>query len=230
VFVSCTDLLLSVGKVRAMLHKECKKSSRRSLTVVLTFSFSVLYTREKYSASAIVGCVLVVIGFVAAVYDPRETCSINGFLLGTFGAVFVVAYSFLAQGLSRLMPTGDVMFYTNVLVAILLALPALASIEDALPLTSVNTLALLLCSCVASVAVNWATLNQIKRTSPLTHTLSTTCKAVVQTAVDAVLRSISLAPMFVLASALVFAGSFTYATASAKRVFAIRRVGEVLIE
>jgi len=199
----------------------------RSLTVVMTFATSVFLLGDQYSIGALLGCAFVVVGFIGAVYDPRHTCGAAGFAVGTLGSVFVAAYAFFAQRLSKTMSMSDTMFYTNASVVLLLLLPAAYSlfvhvddVIDASPETLVNFSFLLGASCVGSIAVNWATLNQLKVTSPLSHTLSTTFKSVAQTALDAALRDVHVAPAFVLASLLVFSGSYMYAMAKGSHVAA----------
>lgn len=205
----------------------------RALTVVLTFASAAVFGGERYTSAAVCGCGLVVVGFVGAFYDPAQPCGRDGFAVGAVGSVFTVAYAFAAQRLARALArdgggNAELMFYCNAWVALLFALPSLRTLlagaerADALPLASPALWAALLGSCVASVAVNYASVNQIARTSPLAHTLSTTVKAIVQTTLDALWRGAPLASL-AASSLLVVVGSALYALS--KRPVAQRRAG-----
>lgn len=195
----------------------------RAMTVAISF-LSALLLGERFALGAVVGVGLVVVGFVSAIYDPAETCSRAGFLVGTIGSAFTVAYTIAAQRLARYLGAHDgggnaeLMLYTNAIVVVG-ALPV--AFMQALAGDASNALAwrslasphvgvAMLGSCIASVAVNFASVNQISRTSPLTHTLSTTIKSLAQTMLDALMRA---APLAALATStlLVVTGSLFYA-------------------
>ena len=195
----------------------------RAMTVAISFVSATLLG-ERFALGAVVGVGLVVVGFVSAVYDPTETCSRSGFVVGTIGSAFTVAYTFAAQRLARALAAHDggsaeLMFHTNALVVVgalpVALLQALAGDASNVALAwrslaSPRVSATLFGSCIASVGVNFASVNQIARTSPLTHTLSTTIKSLAQTMIDALWRA---APLAALASSslLVVTGSTLYA-------------------
>jgi GDP-fucose transporter C1 len=185
----------------------------RSLTVIISLCWS-SYCGDKISSYSVLGCILVVSGFLLAYHDPSETCDMNGYALGSVGAVFVVAYTFMVRSQLRTLSIIEVMLFTNAWIVVL-SLPAAVafamttdSLSAALP--STPSLLSLFASCVASASVNFASVNQVEKTSPLTHSLSTTCKSVLQSVIDAKMRNTALTAQFWIATGVIACGSLVY--------------------
>jgi len=191
----------------------------RSLTILFSIAVSYLAFGKKTSALSAVGCGVVVVGYVVAT-GGEVNVSLQGLFFGCLSSLFVALNAiFVKQSLAVVDDNQWVlMFYNNVNAAIILPLiiyatevEALVDAADAMASSSFFTMLLIVGS--FGFLINIASFLQIKVTSPLTHNVSGTFKACVQTVIAALIFQNPTTPFFWLGFFLSMLGTSIYSYA-----------------
>ncbi|XP_074593323.1 GDP-fucose transporter nac [Brevipalpus obovatus] len=201
----------------------------RSLTTVFNVILTYAVLGEKTSSQAILCCAVIIIGFFmgvdqeskskaqeAALDDTASTLSISGVVFGILASFFVSLNSILTK---KILPAVDgnvwmLTFYNNIngliLFTFLIAgtgeVPVIANYEG----YGTKFWALMTLSGVFAICIGFVTGLQIKVTSPLTHNISGTAKACVQTVLAVIWFKEIKSVMWWISNMLVIFGSAAY--------------------
>lgn len=159
----------------------------RALTIVFNIALTYFFLGSKTSARAIAACVVVVAGYVMGV-EGEINFDLRGVVFGLASSLFVALYSIFVKRVLPVLKNDEflLLIYNNVIAMLLL--PVVIVFADELPdifaysqLFSAHFLQLTLLTGVFGFLINISTFLQIKHTSALTHNVSGTAKACVQT-------------------------------------------------
>mmetsp|Transcript_13465 Transcript_13465/g.13532 ORF Transcript_13465/g.13532 Transcript_13465/m.13532 type:complete len:326 (+) Transcript_13465:205-1182(+) len=158
----------------------------RSLSIVFNVIFTFCLLRKPTSFLTCSTLLVVILGFVVGI-DGEINFSLIGTACGVFSSVFVSLNSIYT---SKILPKVDndksLLLYYNNYNASLLFIPLIVIfehemiIEEAHKLTSLVFWATMTVTGVMGFAIGLVTVMQVKATSPLTHNISGTAKAAVQ--------------------------------------------------
>lgn len=161
----------------------------RSMTIVFNLMLTYFLRGEHPSRSSIAACLIVVIGYILGCEGEIQV-SAHGVLFGLLGSLCVAVYS---MHVKRILPVVDnnswrLLTYNNINASLLF--PLLISLEPtSIKLifqsdqwSNVNMWLIVVCSGAFGFLINIASFAQIRATSALTHNVSGTAKAGVQTA------------------------------------------------
>eukprot|EP01098_Paradermamoeba_levis_P015610 TRINITY_DN8019_c0_g1_i2.p2 TRINITY_DN8019_c0_g1~~TRINITY_DN8019_c0_g1_i2.p2 ORF type:complete len:453 (-),score=124.41 TRINITY_DN8019_c0_g1_i2:82-1440(-) len=188
----------------------------RSLTILFNIVFTFYLLGQRTSSRAIQACLVVMVGFILG-SKGEANFSWNGIIFGVISSLFVSLYSIYVK---KAMPVVNdnqwkLMGY-NTTSSLILMLPivffsgewtALVSSTHFYSRTFWLTMTL---TGVFGYILNIAIYLQIKYTSPLTHNLSGTAKATVQTLLSVWIYKNEITPMNGFGIFLVILGSFLY--------------------
>lgn len=190
----------------------------RSLTTVFNVILTFVVLKQKTSPAALTCCAVIVFGFFLGCDQEGASFSLSGVLYGA-GASFFVSLN--AIHTKKTLPSvGNsvwlLSFYNNVISVALLALLMLVTGEFSTVyyyehLTSFHFWLLMSLSGFFGFAIGFVTGLQIQVTTPLTHNISGTAKAAVQTVLAVVWQSQSKTLLWWLSNCFVLFGSAFYA-------------------
>ena len=189
----------------------------RSLTIVFNVMFTFYFLGESTSTAVIASLATVVTGFFVG-----SSSEINFSLLGTaFGVASSLFVSLNSIYTKKMMPIVDNNQWTlaayNNMNAVIMFVPFVLYFEGGLLLENAHKMlssqywALMLLSGVFGFLIGIVTIMQIKVTSPLSHNISGTAKACVQTVLALLIWRNPTTLTNLLGVALVLLGSFGYA-------------------
>lgn len=162
----------------------------RSLVLPITIALTPLLLKENVSLRTIGCCLVILVGFGVGILGEKELrVSLKGIIFGALSSLSTALHAIIIkQAFAKVEEKSpfDMIYYNNVLSALIL-LPLL--VFEAKPLiSSINASdssfrALLIGTLVAGtmgLLVNFASFLQIKVTSPLTHTVASAARGVLQ--------------------------------------------------
>ena len=156
----------------------------RSLTIIFNIILSYLLLKEKTSIRAILACIGVLIGFVLGI-EGEINLSTIGVVFGVLSSIFLALYSILVKWSLDLVDGNQyVLMEYNTLVAIVLMFPFVYFNDEFdvfTPMRSKKFWGMQTLAGVTGFVINIAIFLSIKYTTPLTHNLSGTVKACLQT-------------------------------------------------
>lgn len=162
----------------------------RSLVLPITIALTPLLLKEKVSYRAIGCCVIILVGFGVGMLGERELkVSLKGIIFGALSSLSTALHAvIIKQAFEKIEEKSpfDMIYYNNVLSALIL-LPVLGfeikPLMNAFKLNIDSINALLIGTLIAGTTgllVNFASFLQIKVTSPLTHTVASAARGVLQ--------------------------------------------------
>ena len=189
----------------------------RSLTIVFNVLFTYMMLGEKTSRTTLVCLGLVIAGFFVG-SGGEVHFSLLGTLFGVASSVFVSLNSIWTK---KAMPIVDgnqwaLAAYNN-MNAVLMFVPIVLVVEGSVLLSNLRLLqtaaywGLMMVGGAFGFGIGIATILQIKLTSPLTHNISGTAKACIQTVLALFIWRNPTTPANLAGIALVLLGSFLYA-------------------
>jgi solute carrier family 35 (GDP-fucose transporter), member C1 len=162
----------------------------RSLVLPITIALTPLLLKDKVSLRVIGCCLIILVGFGVGLLGEKELrVSLKGIIFGVLSSLSTALHAIIIkQAFSKIEEKSpfDMIYYNNVLSALIL-LPLLGfeagSIIKAIKMND-ETLKALTIGIVAAgtmgLLVNFASFLQIKVTSPLTHTVASAARGVLQ--------------------------------------------------
>lgn len=192
----------------------------RSLTIIFNVAFTYLVMGQKTSQRALLAVATVFIGYVIGSSSELRvsSLSIRGSIFGILSSLFVSLY---AINVKRTMAHvgGNkwiLMWYNNVIASLLMPPLILMFGEPSVLVASPRVYEftfwshMVLMTGVFGFLINIATYAQIQATSPLTHNISGTAKAGVQTLIALIMLREPIAFEGVFGLFLVLGGSLSY--------------------
>ncbi|KAL6050420.1 GDP-fucose transporter 1-like isoform X1 [Balamuthia mandrillaris] len=188
----------------------------RSLTILFSIALTYVLLDKTTSLAAMRACLVVVVGFVLGV-KGEVNFNFLSVVFGTSSSFFVALYSIYVKKKSAVVNDNQwqLLMYNNVLAAVLLLPIVLMSGEASMLLHSKmfwqrDYWFTMIITGVFGFLINIATFLQIKYTSALTHNLSGTAKACVQTVLSIFIWRNPVSLMNAIGIFLVIIGSFWY--------------------
>ena len=201
----------------------------RSLTIVFNVVFTFALLGERTGVGTMATLAVVIAGFFIG-SGTEVNFSAAGTLFGVASSAFVSLNAIYTKKVMPLVEHNQwaLATYNNINAAILFAVLSVALGEPAVLLASdvIVTPAfwvLLAVSGVTGFAIGIATIMQIQVTSPLTHNISGTAKAGVQTVLALAIWRNPTTPLNLLGTAVVLLGSFLYALQRTRELDAAAR-------
>lgn len=162
----------------------------RSLVLPITIVLTPLLLKESVSLRIIGCCAFILIGFVVGILGEKELkLSLKGIIFGVLSSFSTAMHAIIIkQAFAKIEEKSpfDIIYYNNVLSALIL-LPILGfEVQPIMAAVKENgeaIRALLIGTTVAGTVgllVNFASFLQIKATSPLTHTVASAARGVLQ--------------------------------------------------
>lgn len=158
----------------------------RCLTLVFNVIFQYFFLQKSTSSSVLLTLVVIIFGFVIGI-DGELDFNMIGTAAGVMSSIFVSLNSiFTARMLPKVENDNNALQYYNNLNACFLFFPLIALFEVEVLANNLDKLVSLFfwtCMTVTGVfgyAIGLVTMMQIKATDPLTHNISGTAKAAVQ--------------------------------------------------
>lgn len=163
----------------------------RSLTTVFNVAFTYFLINEPVSRGALICCALIVLGFILGIDQESVigSLSVIGVIFGIASSLFTSLFSiYTKKTLAKLDKNIWVLVLYNNINAIILCTPLLIIHGDVQALISDKVIsptfwALLSASGIMAFFISIVTNASIKYTSPLTHNISGTAKACLQTVI-----------------------------------------------
>jgi len=165
----------------------------RALTIVFNIVFSYFILGQSTSRNAILCCFVVVVGYIMGC-DGEVNFNWTGVIYGILSSVFVCLYSIYVKYKLPVLDNNEwrLLIYNN--INALFMMPAIIYLSDEIPAV-VNSPSLFemrfwnlnLITGMFGFLINIATFLQIKYTSALTHNVSGTAKACVQSVLGVVI-------------------------------------------
>ncbi|VDM33523.1 unnamed protein product [Hydatigera taeniaeformis] len=189
----------------------------RSLTTVFNVVLTYLILRRKTCYKAIACCGVIIAGYITSVLQENElgTLSLSGLFYGLSASFSVSLFSILT---SKNLPHvgGSVWrltFYNNLNTSVLFIVVLRGKIFKKFPLSYVGLFfwSMMLISGIFGFAISYTTTWQIQVTSPLTHNISGTAKAAVQTIIATVISLHFKSVLWWVGNGMVVVGSMAYA-------------------
>lgn len=182
---------LCLHKIDAMMYQIA-----RSLVLPITVMLNPFLGNSHISKQLLLSCAIIFVGFIIGVFGDRElgsqSLSLFGILCGVLSAITTSIHSFVIKssfGVYESKGPFDLVYLNNILSAIFLVPFLIGEIVfHKNPLASFyalnpKTFSLgLIVSGFMGLIINYAGFLQIKVTSPLTHTVSSAARGVLQTA------------------------------------------------
>ncbi|XP_076677486.1 GDP-fucose transporter nac [Andrena cerasifolii] len=162
----------------------------RSLTTVFNVIFTYLILGQKTSLKCITCCGLIVIGFWLGVDQEHlaGSLSVIGTIFGVLGSLTLSIYSIhMKQVLPKLNQNIWLLSYYNNAYSVIIFLPLMVANGEHITVYNYDKIgswlfwAAMVIGGICGFAIGYVTALQIKVTSPLTHNISGTAKACVQT-------------------------------------------------
>jgi len=188
----------------------------RSLTILFNIVFTYYILNETTSWPATRSCLVVVIGFVVG-SGGEANFTWLGVIYGVTSSLFVAMYSIYVK---KVLPVVDgnhwkLMMYSTVLsIFLLVPVMIIAGEQDIIMnhpvIYDMNFWYAMTITGVFGFLINIAIFLQIKYTSPLTHNLSGTAKATIQTLISVAIFQNEITPLNAIGIFLVIFGSFLY--------------------
>lgn len=162
----------------------------RSLVLPITIALTPLLLKESVSLRIIGCCCIILLGFGVGILGERELrVSIKGIIFGALSSLSTALHAIIIkQAFAKVEEKSpyDMIYYNNVLSAVIL-LPILGfeakslvtlfkSNEEAIKMLMIGTII----AGAMGLLVNFASFLQIKVTSPLTHTVASAARGVLQ--------------------------------------------------
>jgi solute carrier family 35 (GDP-fucose transporter), member C1 len=189
----------------------------RSLTIVFNVIFTYMMLGEVTSRTTLICLGMVIVGFFVG-SGGEVNFSLIGTLFGVSSSVFVSLNSIYTK---KVMPIVDGNQWTlaayNNMNAVLMFIPIILVVERDVLLANLHVMTqgyywmLMWIGGGFGFLIGIVTILQIKLTSPLTHNISGTAKAGVQTVLALAIWQNPTTPANLAGIALVLAGSFLYA-------------------
>jgi len=158
----------------------------RSLSIVFNVIFTYLLLSKPTSFFTCMTLIIVIIGFIVGI-DGEVNFSLLGTIAGVLSSVFVSLNSiYTAKILAKVDNDKSLLLYYNNLNASVLFLPLIILFETEVIFNNTEKLfSVVFWSCMTvtgcmGFAIGLVTVMQVKATSPLTHNISGTAKAAVQ--------------------------------------------------
>lgn len=162
----------------------------RSLVLPLTIALTPLLLKERVSLRVVGCCLVIIVGFAVGILGEREIkVSMKGIIFGALSSLSTALHTvIIKQAFTTIEEKSsfDMIYYNNVLSTILL-MPMLGfearSVINAFKAKDAVLEALLIGIAIAGtlgLLVNFAAFLQIKVTSPLTHTVVSAARGVIQ--------------------------------------------------
>lgn len=162
----------------------------RSLVLPITIALTPLLLKERVSYKIIGCCTIILVGFVVGILGEKELrVSLKGILFGALSSLSTALHAIIIkQAFAKIQENSpfDMIYYNNVLSAIILApflgleakslIRAVGANDDVLKTLIVGTAI----AGTMGLLVNFASFLQIKVTSPLTHTVASAARGVLQ--------------------------------------------------
>jgi len=188
----------------------------RSLTIVFSVILTYVVLNTKTSMNALACCVVVMIGFGAGSFGEINF-SLLGWGFGIASSVFVAMYGiYVKKALNVLNNDKDTLLNYNTILSVIMLLPLILLSGEAQIVMSDPNMRLwrswieLTISGVFGLLINVATYLQISYTSALTHNISGTVKACLQTILGILLLGETKSMLGYLGIFLVIGGSAAY--------------------
>lgn len=190
----------------------------RSLTTVFNVIFTYFIINEPVSRGALICCAFIVLGFILGIDQESVigSLSVIGVLFGVSSSLFTSLFSiYTKKTLARLdRNIWQLVLYNNI-NAILLCTPLLVVHGDIQALISdkvINPMfwSLLSISGVMAFFISIVTNASIKYTSPLTHNISGTAKACLQTVIAVIYRHDHKSNLWWLSNVIILVASAAY--------------------
>lgn len=164
----------------------------RSLILPMTVTMSPFLQRQRVSASVLGCCILISFGFMIGVFGERTfTVSPSGIIFGVLSSFTTALHSFIIKSSFQSVKHNgafDLVYYNNLFSAILLAPILVLEVGQLQSFVSVGgwpaMRVFLFGTTIAGATgllINLAGFLQIKVTSPVTHTVSSAARGVLQT-------------------------------------------------
>eukprot|EP00741_Cyanophora_paradoxa_P017420 tig00020965_g16829.t1 len=189
----------------------------RSLNICFNIALSYYMLNQSISQRVLTSCGVVFLGYVVASYG-EVNFSWMGIIYGILSSLFVSLNSIYVK---KVLPAvnGDTwkLAIYNTVISIFLLFPIVLMAGDFTALRESGLIrnrhfwALNTITGVFGYLINIATFLQIKFTSPLTHTISGTAKAIVQTVLGALLFRNTVSTLNAIGNAVCIGGSAWYA-------------------
>ncbi|KAF0974391.1 hypothetical protein FDP41_006423 [Naegleria fowleri] len=192
----------------------------RSLSICFTALFVYVLHKQTTSLNVLYCCGVVLAGYIIGVIGKANLEKVDFTWLGVFygllSSAFVALYGIFVKSKMQLVSNQWVlMLYNNILSSILLTVICLVTGDFGEALASPHIkeprfIFVLIVSSILGYLINVATFLQINVTSSLTHTISGTCKACVQSLLGAVVFGDKLDAVSVLGTFISIFGSMAY--------------------
>ncbi|CAK9824412.1 GDP-fucose transporter 1 [Anthophora retusa] len=192
----------------------------RSLTTVFNVIFTYLILGQKTSASCIACCAFIVFGFWLGVDQEHVAGSLS--VLGTiFGILGSLTLSLYSIHMKQVLPTLNqdiwLLSYYNNAYGVIIFLPLMVANGEHITVYNYDKIGSLyfwsamIIGGICGFAIGYATALQIKVTSPLTHNISGTAKACVQTVLATYWYNEEKSFMWWISNCVVLGASAVYA-------------------
>jgi len=192
----------------------------RSLSICFTALFVYVLHHQKTSMNVLYCCGVVLIGYIIGVVGKSNLEQVGFTWLGVFygllSSAFVALYGIFVKSRMQIVSNQWVlMLYNNIISGVLLFVVCLVTGDFSEALNSPHLydgrfIFVLIISSILGYLINVATFLQINVTSSLTHTISGTCKACVQSLLGAVVFGDQLDSTSVLGTFISIFGSMAY--------------------
>ncbi|EFC50835.1 predicted protein [Naegleria gruberi] len=192
----------------------------RSLSICFTALFIYVLHKQTTSLNILYCCGVVLIGYIIGVLGKAGLDGMDftwlGVIYGLLSSAFVALYGIFVKSKMQLVSNQWVlMLYNNIISSVLLFIICLVTgdLSEALSsphITDTRFIFILIVSSVLGYLINVATFLQINVTSSLTHTISGTCKACVQSLLGAVVFGDKLDSVSVVGTFISIFGSMAY--------------------
>jgi len=204
----------------------------RALTIIFNVIFTYYLLNTTTSWPAIRACLVVVFGFIVG-SGGEANFTWLGVIYGVTSSVFVALYSIYVK---KALPSVDrdhwrLMMYNTVISLVLLIPVMIISREHQIIMghEASKSLAFWITMVITGIfgfLINIAIFLQISLTSPLTHNLSGTAKACVQTLISVAIFQNEITPLNAVGIFLVIAGSFLYSHVRYQEMLAEQKPGK----
>lgn len=198
----------------------------RSLTTVFNVTFTYFLINEPVSRGALLCCAFIVLGFILGIDQESVigSLSLAGVVFGVASSLFTSLFSiYTKKTLAKLDRNIWVLVLYNNINAILLCSPLLVIHGDIRALISEKTISLtfwslLSISGVMAFFISIVTNASIKYTSPLTHNISGTAKACLQTVIAVIYYQEHKSILWWLSNIVILVASAAYSRIKQKEM------------
>eukprot|EP00455_Lapot_gusevi_P007560 TRINITY_DN13219_c0_g2_i5.p1 TRINITY_DN13219_c0_g2~~TRINITY_DN13219_c0_g2_i5.p1 ORF type:complete len:335 (-),score=72.35 TRINITY_DN13219_c0_g2_i5:192-1196(-) len=206
----------------------------RSLTIIFNIVFSFFLFNETTSRRCMMACFVVIIGYILGV-DGEINFSMTGVVFGVLSSAFLSLYSILVKKYLREILNDNswlLMYYNNMSTMYLMPLMfvpfgEVGPVVQSQQLYTWPAFFLLLFAGVVGTLINIATFFQIQYTTALTHNVSGTAKACVQSILAWIIFRNPLSAKAVFGLVLSIFGSFWYAVIRHEEAEAAKRAKQI---